>query len=73
MKRKLHTCYMIFDSRYLIDEDSATCFSVCDTLKEAMAEKDDYGDNNVIVKSVGEEHTPRKISEISSEIVWPKK
>ena len=42
--------YIIFDSRYHSDPDSATVLEFCDTKKEAETNALDYGDNNVIVE-----------------------
>lgn len=66
--------FSIYDPRYLEDKNRAVCFEVCDTLEEARQNKDDYGDNNVIVKEwirqtspLGE--YPIKVEVYKSEIV----
>ena len=43
--------YLLFDSRYRRDEDSATFHKVCDTLKEAIDSAPDYGHDTVIVEA----------------------
>ena len=43
--------YLIYDERYLSDEDSAIVYEVCDTLAEAKVNGPDYG-GHVIVKTV---------------------
>lgn len=42
--------WMLFDGRYRTDEDRAVCYEVCDTLKEAKENANDYGDDTVIVE-----------------------
>lgn len=42
--------YALYDGRYLSDPDSASCFEVCETLKEARKNKNSYGTNTVIVE-----------------------
>ena len=46
--------WMLFDGRYRTDEDRAVCYEVCETLKEAKENADDYGDDTVIVEAVEE-------------------
>lgn len=46
----MKTAYLLFDGRYRTDEDSATCFEVCETLQEAKRNAPDYGTDTVIVK-----------------------
>lgn len=46
--------WMLFDGRYRTDEDRAVCYEVCETLKEAKENSDDYGDDTVIVEAVEE-------------------
>lgn len=46
--------WMLFDGRYRNDEDRAVCYEVCETLKEAKENADDYGDDTVIVEAVEE-------------------
>ncbi|NLN24677.1 MAG: hypothetical protein GX163_03280 [Bacteroidetes bacterium] len=46
--------WMLFDSRYRTDEDKAVCYEVCETLKEAKENADDYGDDTVIVEAIEE-------------------
>lgn len=65
--------YTLYDGRYLDDPDSASCFGVCDTLKEARRDSKDYGDDTVIVKETmvydgGQNGTP-VYRVIKSEIV----
>lgn len=42
--------YLLFDSRYRSDEDRSICYEVCDTLKEAKENCEDYGEDTVIVE-----------------------
>ncbi len=51
MESKEIISYMLFDGRYLNNPDSAVCYEVCDSLKEARENKDDYGTDTVIVKA----------------------
>jgi hypothetical protein len=44
------TLWNIYDSRYHSDPDRSTCFVVCHSLKEARIRKNEYGNDNVIVK-----------------------
>ena len=46
--------WMLFDGRYRNDKDRAICYEVCDTLKEAKENVNDYGDDTVIVEAVEE-------------------
>lgn len=46
--------WMLFDGRYRTDEDRAVCYKVCETLKEAKENADDYGDDTVIVEAIKE-------------------
>ena len=46
--------WMLFDGRYRTDEARAVCYEVCETLKEAKENADDYGDDTVIVEAVEE-------------------
>jgi hypothetical protein len=46
------TVYLIYDPRYLTDQSSATLFESCETLKEAKRNRREYGEGNVIVKTV---------------------
>lgn len=46
--------WMLFDGRYRTDEDRAVCYEVCETLKEAKENADDYGDDTVIVEAIEE-------------------
>lgn len=46
--------WMLFDGRYRADEDRAVCYEVCETLKEAKENADDYGNDTVIVEAVEE-------------------
>lgn len=41
---------MLFDDRYITNEDKAVCFECCETLKEAKKNAKDYGNNTVIVE-----------------------
>ena len=45
-----HKIWMLFDSRYRTDEDRAVCYEVCETLKEAKENVNDYGTDTVIVE-----------------------
>ncbi len=42
--------WMLFDDRYITNEDKAVCFECCETLKEAKKNAKDYGNNTVIVE-----------------------
>ena len=42
--------YCLYDGRYLTDPDSAIVFEVCRDLGQAKENKDDYGNNTVIVE-----------------------
>lgn len=44
------TRYALYDSRYTTNEKRATCYTICDTLKEARKEKREDFDDAVIVK-----------------------
>lgn len=46
--------WMLFDGRYRTDEDRAVCYEVCETLKEAKENANDYGDDTVIVEAFEE-------------------
>lgn len=46
----MHKNYLIFDSRYLIDEDNATVLECCDSLKEAKINVNNYSTGSVIVE-----------------------
>ena len=48
--------WMLFDGRYRTDEDRAVCYEVCETLKEAKENADDYGDDTVIVEAEEEDN-----------------
>ena len=60
---KNNKIWMLFDGRYRTDEDRAVCYEVCETLKEAKANADDYGTDTVIVEgeTVGNEIRNSKI------------
>ena len=60
--------YFIYDERYYTDPDAATCYEVCDTLKEAKEVGPDYG-SHVIVKCIGKKTGERSYELVSSEIV----
>ena len=47
---KNNKIWMLFDGRYRTDEDKAMCYEVCETLKEAKKNADDYGNDTVIVE-----------------------
>ena len=64
----MNTTYWIYDQRYYSDPDSATVFEVCDTLKEARENKDDYG-GGVIVKTVSKKVNKRSYEVVSSTII----
>lgn len=66
---KTITTFELYDGRYLTDPDSAICFEVCESLEEAMQEKDNYGTDTVVVKAISEEIAPRKYMTLISEIV----
>jgi len=44
----MKTVYAIMDGRARYTYDDALVISVCDTMEEALAEKDDYGDAVVV-------------------------
>lgn len=48
--------WMLFDGRYRTDEDRAVCYEVCETIKEAKKNANDYGDDTVIVEAIEENH-----------------
>jgi hypothetical protein len=60
---KNNKIWMLFDGRYRTDEDRAVCYEVCETLKEAKDNADDYGTDTVIVEgeTVGNEIRNSKI------------
>jgi threonine aldolase len=43
--------WMLFDGRYRTDEDKAVCYEVCETLKEAKENANNYGNDTVIVEA----------------------
>lgn len=43
--------FVLFDGRYLTDQDRAICYEVCNTLKEAKSSARDYGTDTVIVEA----------------------
>lgn len=45
------TIWMIYDGRYIFDEERSTCFEVCHSLKEAKRNRLDYGNDCVIVEA----------------------
>jgi hypothetical protein len=49
-KKKTEKKYLLYDGRYRTDEDKAVCYEMCDSLKEANENKDDYGTDTVIVE-----------------------
>lgn len=55
--------WMLFDGRYRTDEYRAVCYEVCETLKEAKGNADDYGTDTIIVEGeiVGNEIRNSKI------------
>lgn len=65
--------YAIYDPRYLEEQGSedfeAVCFEVCDTLKEAMQEKDEYGDGNIIVEETLEKQDDGSMLVVDSKII----
>jgi hypothetical protein len=63
--------FELYDGRYLDNPEDATCFEICESLKEAHKEKDEYGTNTVIVKRVLKHISGNKYAEVSSEIVHP--
>jgi hypothetical protein len=43
----------IYDPRYLTDPESSTCFEAgCETMNEAKRAAKEYGENNVIVRTL---------------------
>lgn len=44
--------WLLFDGRYITDKDRSVCYEVCETLKEAKENANDYGDDTVIVEAV---------------------
>lgn len=61
--------FMLYDGRYLTDENKAVCYEVCDSIEEARESKNDYGDDTVIVKCRGIKTKHRKIIQVHAEIV----
>ena len=61
--------YVIYDSRYLSDEDAATVFEVCETLKEARENKGEYGEGNVIVEETLKHIKGTEFKIVSSTII----
>lgn len=55
--------WLLYDGRYRADKNRATCFEVCDSLKEAKTNVGDYGSDTVIVEAdrVGKEIKNHKI------------
>lgn len=60
--------YFLYDERFYTDEDSATCFEVCETLEEAREAAPDYG-GCVIVKTVGKWSHGKSYKIVSQKIV----
>ena len=44
--------WMLFDGRYRTNKYTASCYEVCETLKEAKENAVYYGNDTVIVKAV---------------------
>jgi len=61
--------YEIYDSRYIDRPDDAYCFEVCDTLQEAINNRHEYGNLNVIVETKLKKIGKRKYEQVSSKIV----
>jgi len=61
--------YFLYDNRYYHDPDSAICFEVCETLREARANGPDYGDA-VIVETISKKVGARTFDVVSSKIVY---
>lgn len=66
---RMKTVYELYDGRYLTRPERAICYEVCETIKEARQNKDEYGDDTFIVKTVLKEIGERKYEQVSSEIV----
>lgn len=43
--------YLLYDARYLTDEDSATLYEICFSKREAEEYSHDYGSDTVIVEA----------------------
>lgn len=61
--------FELYDGIYLTNPDRAVCHEVCESLKEARKNKNEYGDDTVIVKTVLKMVGERKYMQVSSEIV----
>jgi len=48
---KLEINYCLYDGRFITNPERAICYECCESLKEARKNKDDYGDDTVIVKT----------------------
>ncbi len=48
--KKVKSMWLLYDGRYLTDKDRATCYEVCKSLREAVKNKYNYGNDTVIVK-----------------------
>lgn len=65
----LKITFDIYDPRYRTNPDRATCFEAgCETLNEAKKAANEYGENNVIVRTVSEQISGNNFRVISSEI-----
>jgi len=51
MKQQNEKVWLLYDGRYRTDEDSAVCYEMCETLKEANTNAKDYGEDTVIVEA----------------------
>lgn len=51
MTKEIKKVWLLFDGRYITDEDRAICYESCETLKEARKNRTDYGDDTVIVEA----------------------
>jgi hypothetical protein len=60
MSEEKKKIWMLFDGRYITDEDRAVCHEVCDTLREAKENAYTYGDDTVIVEAELDGHVIRE-------------
>jgi len=49
---KKEKIWLLYDGRYRTDPDSAICYEVCESLKEAQENANDYGNDTVIVEAI---------------------
>ena len=47
---KLGKMWLLYDGRYIHNQDRSILFEMCETLKEAKRNRKEYGDDTVIVE-----------------------